>query len=124
MLDTTIQDVGYAMRALRSTPAFAGVAILSLALGIAANTAIFGLFDSLILKALPGSLQFLVLVGKVEQLTTIPLSFTEATFHQIQDHGVVMGARVKPPTGTTGFSVGFRDMPTGLVGTLHVPLQN
>jgi VWFA-related protein len=69
-----------------------------------------------------GSLQFLVVVGKVEQLTTIPLSFTEAMFHQIQDQGLVMGARVKTPPGTTGFSVGFRDMPTGLVGTLHVPL--
>jgi hypothetical protein len=50
------------------------------------------------------------------------LSFTEAMFHQIQDQGLVMGARVKTPPGTTGFSVGFRDMPTGLVGTLHVPL--
>ncbi len=69
-----------------------------------------------------GSLQFLVVVGKVEQLTTIPLSFTEVMFHQIQDQGMVMGARVKTPPGTTGFSVGFRDMPTGLVGTLHVPL--
>ena len=69
-----------------------------------------------------GSLQFLVVVGKVEQLTTIPLSFTEAMFRQIQDQGLVMGARVKTPPGTTGFSVGFRDMPTGLVGTLHVPL--
>lgn len=69
-----------------------------------------------------GALQFLVLVGKVEQLTTIPLSFTDATLHQIQDRGLVMGARVKTPPGTTGFSVGFRDIPSGIVGTLHVPL--
>jgi VWFA-related protein len=69
-----------------------------------------------------GSLQFLVVVGKVEQLTTIPLNFNEATFHQIQDRGLVLGARVKTPPGTTGFSLGFRDIPSGLVGTLHVPL--
>jgi hypothetical protein len=69
-----------------------------------------------------GALQFLVLVGKVEQLTTIPLSFNDATLHQIQDRGLVMGARVKTPPGTTGFSVGFRDIPSGVVGTLHVPL--
>ncbi|MGA3027336.1 MAG: VWA domain-containing protein [Bryobacteraceae bacterium] len=68
-----------------------------------------------------GSLQFLVVVGKVEQLTTIPLSFTEATFRQIQDKGLVLGARVKTPPGTTGFSLGFRDVPSGMVGTLHVP---
>ena len=69
-----------------------------------------------------GSLQFLVVVGKVEQLTTIPLNLSEATFHQIQDRGLVLGARVKAPPGTTGFSLGFRDVPSGMVGTLHVML--
>jgi hypothetical protein len=69
-----------------------------------------------------GSLQFLVVVGKVEQLTTIPLNLSEATFHQIQDKGLVLGARVKTPPGTTGFSLGFRDIPSGMVGTLHVML--
>ena len=69
-----------------------------------------------------GSLQFLVVVGKVEQLTTIPLNFNEAMFHQIQEKGLVLGARVKTPPGTTGFSMGFRDIPSGMVGTLHVPL--
>jgi len=69
-----------------------------------------------------GSLQFLVVVGKVEQLTTIPLSFNESALRQIQDQGLVLGARVKTPPGTTGFSLGFRDVPSGMVGTLHVPL--
>jgi VWFA-related protein len=69
-----------------------------------------------------GSLQFLVVVGKVEQLTTIPLNFSDAMFHQIQEQGIVLGARVKTPPGTTGFSVGFRDIPSGVVGTLHVAL--
>jgi VWFA-related protein len=69
-----------------------------------------------------GSLQFLVVVGKVEQLTTIPLNFSDAMLHQIQQQGIVLGARVKTPPGTTGFSVGFRDISSGMVGTLHVPL--
>jgi hypothetical protein len=69
-----------------------------------------------------GSLQFLVVVGKVEQLTTIPLSLTEASFRHIEDTGLVLGARVKTPPGTKGFSIGFRDIPSGAVGTLHVPL--
>ena len=69
-----------------------------------------------------GSLQFLVVVGKVEQLTTIPLSFTEAKLRQIQADGLTLGAHVKTPPGTTGFSMGFRDIPTGTVGTLHVHL--
>jgi hypothetical protein len=69
-----------------------------------------------------GSLQFLVVVGKVEQLTTIPLNFSDAMFHQVQDKGLVLGARVKTPPGTTGVSMGVRDIPSGVVGTLHVPL--
>jgi putative ABC transport system permease protein len=55
MLDSIMLDVCYALRSLRSSPGFAAVAILSLALGIGANTAIFSLIDSLILKALPVS---------------------------------------------------------------------
>jgi VWFA-related protein len=69
-----------------------------------------------------GTLQFLVLVGKVEQLTTVPLNFTDEAFHRIQNQGLTVGARVKTPPGTTGFSLGFRDIPSGQVGTLHVPL--
>ena len=50
---TTLQDVLYAARALRKSPVFSTVAVLSLALGIGANTAIFTLIDQLILQLLP-----------------------------------------------------------------------
>lgn len=69
-----------------------------------------------------GLLQFMVVVGKVEQLTTIPLNFTDALFHQIENQGLILGARVKTLPGTKDFSLGFRDIPSGTVGTLHVPL--
>ena len=54
-LDILIGDIRYALRSLKAAPAFASVAILSLALGIGANTAIFSIIDALILKSLPVS---------------------------------------------------------------------
>ena len=48
-----MSDVRDALRALRATPVISAVAVLSLALGIGANTAIFSILDSLMLRALP-----------------------------------------------------------------------
>jgi predicted permease len=48
-----VQDIRYAVRSFRKTPVFTVAAVLSLALGIGANTAIFTLIDQLILRLLP-----------------------------------------------------------------------
>ena len=52
-LESMIADLRYSLRALRSQPTFVAVAVLSLALAIGANSAIFSLADALLLRPLP-----------------------------------------------------------------------
>jgi putative ABC transport system permease protein len=84
------KDLRYAIRMLRLNPSFAAVAILSRALGIGANTAIFELLDAVVLRTLPvQSPQQLASIreihgGRIGNTVARQKNFSYALWQQIQ----------------------------------------
>jgi predicted permease len=70
-LEEFAQDVRYGFRLLRKHPAFSCVVVLALALGLGANTALFSLFNSVLLRALP--------VRHPEQLVVLSMTNQEGS---------------------------------------------
>jgi len=82
-LDTLAQDVRYAGRMLRRDPGFAIVAVLSLALGIGATTAVFSVLNAVMLRPLPVSEpERLVIVSS--QLRSKPFVLFNPVFEELR----------------------------------------
>jgi putative ABC transport system permease protein len=76
MLETLIQDVRYGARVLAKYKGFTAVAVLTLALGIGMNTAIFSVVNAVLLRPLPyeDSHELVQIWGTLPQLDTAPMS--------------------------------------------------
>jgi predicted permease len=96
VLESIWQDLRYAVRGLRRSPAFALVAILTLALGIGANSAIFSVVNGLLLRALPvASPDQLAVVSTRESIEQgFPAGWNYTVWKQIHDREDLLGRSV------------------------------
>jgi putative ABC transport system permease protein len=87
--ESVLADIRYAVRSLRRSPGFATVAILSLGLGIGANTAVFSLYNALVLRTLP--------VPNPEELVQVTFgddrtSFTNPLWEELRDQQNILSS--------------------------------
>ncbi len=89
--DRLLADLRYTFRTLRKSPGFTAVVVLSLALGIGANTAIFTLIDRLILNSLPvTSPEELVILADPAKPDNIGATFSYQAYGDLQDGNQVL----------------------------------
>ena len=110
-LATLAQDLRYGGRVLRRSPGFTAAAVLSLALGIGANTAIFTLINALLLRKLPVSEpQQLVWVSRTNlESNSARHSFPYPYYRELRDHnsvlaGVLCSSGMSPALNDNGSS--------------------
>src|SRR4026208_1113771 len=102
-MHTLLQDVRYGLRVLLKTPAFSLVAVISLALGIGLNTAIFSIVIAVLIRPLP-------VVKQQDRLVWLraPISYPDYLDYRNEAHSFEGMAAI---TGTQEFSVNSGNEP-------------
>ena len=107
-LETLAQDLRYGARMLRKYPAFTLVSVFTLALGIGANTAIFSLVNSILLRPLP--------FAQPENLVSVTASYPKGAFVALRDQ--VKSLDVAAYAEGHEFNLTHHGEPVRLTGTL------
>src|ERR1051326_7724753 len=113
-----ITDIRYALRMLTKNPAFAGVVVLTLALGIGANAAIFSLLDQVLLQSLPVASpdQLVVLSAYEAKEPVLDYSFSYPTYQDLRDRNSVFSGVIA--RGGTQMNVSYGDQTERVSGEL------
>jgi len=86
-MDTILQDLRYGFRMLRQSPGFTAVAVITLALGIGANTAMFSVINSVLFHSLPFQDSSRVMVLWKTMSNGTPNAFSTPAFLEIRQQG-------------------------------------
>ena len=113
-----IADIRYALRMLTKNPVFAGVVVLTLALGIGANAAIFSLLDQVLLQSLPvANPDQLVVLSVYEAKAPEPdSSFSYPMYQDLRDRNSVFSGVIA--RGGTQMNVSYGDQTERVSGEL------
>ncbi len=105
-----LTDLRHALRSLAKSPDFTAVAVLTLAVGIGANTAIFSLIDSLLLRSLPFAEpdRLLRVYGDAPERQLSQLNLSVPKFQHLRDHQTVFSS-LAAHTGAAFTLTGFGD---------------
>jgi predicted permease len=113
-----INDIRYALRLLTKNPAFAGVVVLTLALGIGANAAIFSLLDQVLLQSLPVANpdQLVVLSVYDAKAPEMDSSFSYLMYQDLRDRNSAFSGVIA--RGGTQMNVSYGDQTERVSGEL------
>ena len=113
-MQTILQDIRYALRQLRKSPGFAAVAVITLALGIGANTAMFSVVNSVLLHSMPFPDAGRVMIVWKTMSNGSPNAFSTPAFLEVRQQGGVLahlGA-----FSSVGKNLGGKDLPERIFG--------
>lgn len=120
-METFLQDLKFSFRMIRKNRAFTTIAVLTLALGIGVNTAIFSVVNTVLLRPLPyEDSANLMVIGEVNPRATIsPLSIAPANFADYRDQNKSFQSMAfYRITSRSGFNLSGFGTPERVVGAL------